>query len=213
MNLDRDQLMLVQLAVKVSRTMPELGSFTSEKAHLEAVQDRAGQMMMELRSGVLGARILSDRQDFGFEYPASWWQHFKRDKMPGWFTRRYPVRMRKLSASVDFTRYDTYPMADVPLPPDEFGYPVIVETFRWTGPGEIIEEVSGRPRHRYVSHHALGFMIASELLERDVLPLSGREDVAPGVIRQIVSDTLATLKSYGVNPDQLVREDVLRGRP
>ena len=207
MNLDTEQLMLTQLAVKVSRAMPDLGSFTSEKAHLEAVKNEATGMMLELRSAVLGARILGDRQDFYIEFPASWWQHFKRDKMLAWFTRRYPVRTTKLTASVDFTRYDTYPMAHVPLPPDDFGYPVVVEMFSLS-PGDVgisTDPVVSKPRYKYATYHALGFLIANDLLD------SGG-DVPPHVVRRVVLAALARLKHYGVNPDQLVREEILRGR-
>jgi hypothetical protein len=202
---DRLEIVLDQLPVKLNKVAPvRLGSYAEGMTELKAIEHTVEGMMLQLRSSVLGARILSDRQDFSFEYPASWWQHFKRDKAPGWFTRRYPVRMTKRILSVDFTRYDTYPMADVPLPPDEFGYPVRVETFRLIGPRDVREEPSGEPRYRYVSQHALAFMIASELTER-----TGSWDIAPGLIRQVAGDTLALLKSYGVNPDQLVREDAL----
>jgi hypothetical protein len=200
---DREQLLLTQLAVKVSRAMPQLGSFTSEKAHLEAVKNEAFGMMLELRSAVLGAQILSDTQAVSIEYPATWWQHLKQDHAPAWFTRRWPVRMTRRVAEVNFTRYDTYPMADVPLPPDDFGYPVVIEMFRLLGPSEARIEPSGKPRYKYASHHALGFLIANDLLDNG-------EDAPPSQVRRVVLATLARLKHYGVNSDQLVREDVLR---
>ena len=74
--------------------------------------------------------MLSETQEFYIEYPASWWQHLKQDRAPAWLTKRWPVRMSRRVGSVNFSRYDTYPLAHVPLPPNEFGYPVRVEMYR-----------------------------------------------------------------------------------
>lgn len=37
----------------------------------------------------LKTRVLKDSYE---EIPASWWQHFKRDCLPAWFVKRWPVK-------------------------------------------------------------------------------------------------------------------------
>ncbi len=32
-------------------------------------------------------------------FPSSWWQHFKRDKMPKWFVKRWPVKVTTYDAN------------------------------------------------------------------------------------------------------------------
>lgn len=33
--------------------------------------------------------------------PSSWWQHFKKDCMPKWFIRRYPIKYNKTKVVVN----------------------------------------------------------------------------------------------------------------
>jgi hypothetical protein len=197
------EIILDQLVTSARKAVPQLGSFTDARTELRVVEDTVRGMMLELRSAVLAAQVLADRQDVAFEMPASWWQHLKRDRMPAWFTRRWPVRTRTLTASVDFTRYDTYPMADIALPPDEFGYPVRIEMFSLrTEQASIRQAVpSGDPRYKYASRQVLSFLITNNLIDDD----PNLADVA----RRVVHATFSELARYGVNPDQLVREDIL----
>lgn len=36
-------------------------------------------------------------------YPKTWWQHFKKDVMPEWFTKKFPVELKREEVLVKFT--------------------------------------------------------------------------------------------------------------
>lgn len=42
-------------------------------------------------------------------FPASVWQHFKRDYLPRWFLRRFPVRYVEICEGYAFTQLEAYP--------------------------------------------------------------------------------------------------------
>lgn len=50
------------------------------------------QVFVDLQTKLLAQEICQDTYRVSdvktVSYPASWWQHFKQDKMPKWFTRR-----------------------------------------------------------------------------------------------------------------------------
>lgn len=53
------------------------------------------------------------------EYPATWFDHFKRDVLPRWLSKRYPPKMitRMFDAKVLYPEYQT---------PDPFGRPYFI---------------------------------------------------------------------------------------
>lgn len=61
-------------------------------------------------------KLAEDTYTCHFYHPATPWQHFKQEYLPKWFVKRYPVVNKKYTRTVNFTRYATYPMADVKLP-------------------------------------------------------------------------------------------------
>lgn len=57
------------------------------------------------------------------EQPTSWWQMFKRDVMPRWFIRKFPVRSSKKIIDVK----TIYPDLKVSLPPDMSRVVVLIQ--------------------------------------------------------------------------------------
>lgn len=97
------------------------------------------QMLYEMTSYVLAERLAPDTCKMEikpeFEFPASWWQHLKRDHFPAWFKERWPVRnavvVRRYVGEVRVERHLTYPEASVHLPENQWGSPVYVETMSY----------------------------------------------------------------------------------
>jgi hypothetical protein len=200
---------LHQLRTKIQRQAPErLGSFTTSSMQLEAVRKDAWGMLMELSASLLGAQVLSENQEFYIEYPASWWQHLKDEHAPAWFTRRWPVKMTRRVGVVNFTRYDTYPLADMPLPPDEFGYPVRVEIFRRVGEvPDLHEGPPGPPRWVYASRVELSSSLFDEAFPRLMAATRTNSDGPhPRVAIEIILDTL---ERFGINTSQLADQSAL----
>lgn len=206
----RDSIFLHQLRVGTIRRhldKSRLGSYTAGRTKLE-VERTAWDMVLELSSAVLGAQVLSDTQSFSIEYPATWWQHLKQDHAPAWFTRRWPVKLARRAGQVSFARYDTYPLANIPLPPDEFGYPVRVEMFRLLGRADDIRaEEPGPPRFAYAGRVEL----AAYLFETafPVLMAATRAESDGPHPRIAIEIFLDALERLGVNVGQLADKTAL----
>lgn len=88
------------------------------------------QLHVENRIDYLGTQIVADWKELAHKihedketaywykkFPATWWQMLKKDKAPKWFVQRYPVQYRQYKSrrTVTFTRYATYPMANMKI--------------------------------------------------------------------------------------------------
>ena len=200
---------LHQLQTKVAQMAPqELGSYTAGSMKLEAVKRDAWGMLMELRAKLLGAQVLSENQEFSIEYPATWWQHLKDEHAPAWFRRRWPVKMTRRVGVVNFSRYDTYPLADVPLPPDEFGHPVRVEMYRMTSDIRGLQhEPPGPPRFSYANRIDLASALFNESFPKLMAATRTNSDGPhPRVAVEIFLDAL---ERFGVNVNQLADKTAL----
>jgi hypothetical protein len=119
-------------------------------------------MVVELSAAVLQHEVAHDRYEVPVRAtrtlqldpePTSWFQVWKRDRLPRdplgrWLLRHRPVRTRPVTweveysgtAVVELTRLATYPEADVPMP-ERFGDPVMVDVVKPGHSGGF-----GRPR-------------------------------------------------------------------
>ena len=197
-----EPVLLSQLRSSVSKTIPDdLGRFAVASMKLEAVRRTAWEMHVELRASMLAAQVLSDSQVVSIEFPASWWQHLK-EHFPAWCRRRWPVRYGQREATVYFTRYDAYPLANIPFPPDEFGYPVRIEMSRLDfGSSGITLRPPGPPRFEYVNRRELAsqvFELARERLSAMTDPRS--DGPHPRYAIPVIFDALEQL---GVNTSHL----------
>ena len=97
-----------------------------------------GGWVARARIDVLRDKIHEDRTTvhFYWETPASWWQQFKVEIMPVWFTERYPIKYKRHSAkrTAIFKRYAEYPKANVAIPKNQ---PLFIETL---GGSEVIRD-------------------------------------------------------------------------
>lgn len=98
-----------------------LGAFATDRLeYREMERIEFGDKLRELTTQILERKIVEDDYPVTFSYkvPSSWWQHFKRDKAPKWYTERYPVKYdnRRIKRTVKITRKATYPMADIVVP-------------------------------------------------------------------------------------------------
>src|ERR1700744_2788908 len=110
--------------VGVQHLMP---AFVAQTAKYE-VHAVAETLAYELTAYVLSQHVADLRQEVTIDIPASWWQHFKRDRAPKWFVRRYPVKTATMRKVFYLDRFRTYPDANYALPQETFGKSVMFET-------------------------------------------------------------------------------------
>lgn len=114
-----------------------------------------------------------------------------------WFLRRYPVKYAELTAEVRFTRDTLYPGADVDLPADRFGIPVLYETLEMESLAPYGEpwQLEDYGSARFLDRHD----VAREFF-RDADTIRSAAYADPGTVHGI----LEWLGQHGVNVDQLV---------
>lgn len=125
--------------MKIGSTF-KLGRSVLESMTIERQEDLIEQnIIISLQAYVLTQKLIEDSYPVSFthswESPASWWQMFKEEVMPKWFTDRFPVQTVPTeitqSKNVKITRKATYPMANFNIKPGELsnrlGKPVIMD--------------------------------------------------------------------------------------
>jgi hypothetical protein len=120
-----------------------------------------------------------------------------------WFLRRHPVRYAEITAEVRFTRDTLYPGADVSLPHDRFGVPVMWESLEIApmapdGEPWTLDDY-GAPR--FVSRHEL---LGEIYRDTDLINARG---AFGGMITP--DGVLDWLGQHGVSVDQLVARSAL----
>lgn len=126
-----------------------------------------------------------------------------------WFLRRHPVRYAELVAEVRFSRDTLYPGADVSLPHDRFGAPVMYETIQIghdhdypavSGPWELEDYGPARflERREIISE----VMRSPEIASRGMGSFGGADYGS-------VLGVLDWLGQHGVSVDQLVARSAL----
>lgn len=127
------EIILSKLKFGVARS---LGTTIADSMKLELNPDIEALTLQEQVTGYVLANKIADDTETVFaksEHYFSWWQMFKNDKMPKWFTKRYPVRHYTQHQRIDvkFERYATYPLANMAVDQSEYlkihlgGRPVI----------------------------------------------------------------------------------------
>lgn len=80
----------------------ELSELSLQDLSVDAWQsDLKDYMVFEVKGSIMAEKLLDDT----VRYPRNWWQHFKEEVMPKWFTDRYPVECTVYSIK----RYAKYP--------------------------------------------------------------------------------------------------------
>jgi hypothetical protein len=126
-----------------------------------------------------------------------------------WFLRRRPVRYAELAAEVRFSREMLYPGADISLPHDTFGTPVMYETT------EIAPAVAGGEPWGLEDYGPARFMdrreIAHEILRDAGLAAASHASglFGGGMDPGSVFGVFEWLGQHGVSVDQLVARSAL----
>jgi hypothetical protein len=124
-----------------------------------------------------------------------------------WFLRRHPVRYTELAAEVRFSRDTLYPGADISLPPDRFGAPVMYETLEISplapdGAPWRLEEYGPA---RFLNRHEIASGVLQDPGVNGTAEFSFGGPIGPGA----VFGTLEWLSRHGVSVDQLVAREHL----
>lgn len=109
-----------ELQLREYAAVVKLGRTTADSLRYERSSDVITKDLIErMTMSVLSDKIADDSYEARYRYAvyASWWEHFKHDRMPTWFKKRFPVVVRQKSGyvTVKFTRYAEYPKANVAL--------------------------------------------------------------------------------------------------
>ena len=127
LNTKKDDSFVLELQMRHCRVW---GGFSREKLHLMALPDAveglhglADELMLQLTTAVLGQTLETKEATAHFEFPATWWQHFKQRNFPSWLKGWYPVRMRTHERIVKYEIDAIYPKADID--PNTLGPPVL----------------------------------------------------------------------------------------
>lgn len=223
MELDENGLLhLARREIRLRRMPSQLGSYSAGMMRLNAPPPlrAADQMIWELSTEVLASKVLADKHTFELEFPASWWQHLKRDAprwarrlVPARIRRRCPVRMQVQKLETDLTVWDELPRANVPVP-SEFGSPVRSYQFLPAfepGPAVVTGQLSGTsPGREWAArsdlHRLLYEKLSGEAMNAE--PGTGFR-LAPYDAARLVIAEGGFLDQIGVNPGELVRKSAL----
>jgi hypothetical protein len=197
-----------------------LGGFS--RAHLKAAPfgdegNELGQALYSFTTKILAGKIASDDQEFSFDIPVTWWQHWKGDHAGTWYgawiARRWPPRYQRLSNTVRFRQYAAYPLAELPdVPPSEFGFPVIWEMT------DLRKPLEAGMRHVFLDNPRAEFMTRSyaehtlySTLVKQFVSLS-LTDPLKDVRRLDITAVFDALEHLGVNTAQLITKTSARDR-
>ncbi len=77
------------------------------------------RLVAQIKTFIMGEKAHEETRTVVFEYPASWWQHFKQEVFPRWLLKRYPVRRQRHQRLVIFKQVEVLPKFNRFLKPEE----------------------------------------------------------------------------------------------
>jgi hypothetical protein len=112
---------LQQAEITLRQTrLTALGSFSRKAAKLTTpdylFMKTCDELAVQLATRVLTQHLEDKQTTVTFSPPATWWQHWKQDHAPRWFTRRWPIRYKTVERTVEYEVCAMYPEADLLLP-------------------------------------------------------------------------------------------------
>lgn len=115
------QITLEKLRMGASKVV---GSSVVDSMRLsESIMPEIEGVVYNISLDLLASKLADDKYKAHFYYkvPATWFQHLKKSHAPKWFNRRYPVQYtdKKMTKTVHFKRYETYPQANIAVPKDQ----------------------------------------------------------------------------------------------
>lgn len=216
--------------VRAQDVRVRLGAYSEGMTEFDIYREKAQDMRLSLTTKMLAGRAVSDSRTFTLNCPATWWQHLKQRiyevrfrplRLRARLMRTHPVRMEKVSVVVDFTSYDAFPRADVPIPQTEMmGYSVRWDEFQWlaSGPVHMSDGDVSRGREfvnpRQLTHHLINRVMADASVHTQ--PRTVSETVSKLLGAWDDTGERGILGQLGCNTAQLVRmgrlEEDMRNR-
>jgi hypothetical protein len=94
-----------------------LGHSAIDKFRFEtSFQPILKQTLYRFATEILADKLVDDtyKANYPYKVPKTWWQMFKRDHLPTWFKKKFPVQYEHKTGRVKvrFKRYATYPKAN-----------------------------------------------------------------------------------------------------
>jgi hypothetical protein len=176
-----------------------VGAYAREFLEITSEQDQAwayDQQTVRFTTRILSGQALAEDHKVStqIQVPAMWW-----DALMDTLNRRLhlyiPVKWKQRTIPFNFklTSQVTFPEANIAMPPDTLGRPVVWETLEFDG-----EELSPG-ESRFANRHE----IVSAIWRECQPSRFGNAEPRP-------EDVLVWLGRHGVNPDQLVLKSVIR---
>jgi len=75
----------------------------------QTVHEFAHQVVIRTNFIVFGQQGPDETIGFEIRYPADWWQHFRQRWCPRWIIRRWPLKFKVESQTVQLSKYVFYP--------------------------------------------------------------------------------------------------------
>lgn len=115
--LDEKQFSKVLLSRLRQVAKMSLGDHAIDKMDLRVLRDdMTDSILFALRTEVMTERLSDREKTIIFEYPATWWEHLKKEMAPRWFLKRYPVKFSKYTQKIRFEEIALYPMLPAIIP-------------------------------------------------------------------------------------------------
>jgi len=90
------------------------GSFTEKNTEIW-IREIGETLMFQLESYVMGQHNYQ-KYRVGVQIPKNWWEHFKRDHLPKWWSNRWPVKNTIVWRVVEFDHKKIYPESNINVP-------------------------------------------------------------------------------------------------
>lgn len=79
----------------------KFGSHMVQQMNMDMIQQFAGEVVFNFETSILGQH---NKKKYAVEFksPLNWWQHFKLEKLPDWFKKKYPVKYKTDQRTFEF---------------------------------------------------------------------------------------------------------------
>lgn len=114
-----------------AQTVLSREAVTRDAITLDVLGNEMSNLVYRLRSEVLAEHTGTINETRYIQVPRNWWQMLKRDCLPRWFRRRWPVKCEDAKINVTCDVWAKYPhLAEPPPRAPEFGQPIRYLTVR-----------------------------------------------------------------------------------
>lgn len=79
------------------------------------------EMAFRLSAMIPAEKLRDETHTVTFQSPKTWWQHFKKQYVPAWLLKRFPVKYQIQQRNFEVKTYALYPELPIALPDDKHG--------------------------------------------------------------------------------------------